>query len=178
VLVQTRRHSYLCHLLGIRNIVLAVNKMDLVGYDQGVFDAIVADYASFAQTIGITDFVAMPISGFCGNNITTGSDQTPWYTGPALIEHLETVEVDTAQGCGPPVPYAGAVGQSSQSRFPRLCGLIASGSIPSRRCRARSAVGQDQHGRADRDAGRRSRRSSRRAVDHADFRGRNRLFAR
>jgi bifunctional enzyme CysN/CysC len=129
VLVQTRRHSYLCHLLGIRNIVLAVNKMDLVGYDQGVFDAIVADYASFAQTIGITDFVAMPISGFCGNNITTGSDQTPWYTGPALIEHLETVEVDTAQGCGPPVPYAGAVGQSSQSRFPRLCGLIASGSI-------------------------------------------------
>src|SRR6195952_4203095 len=69
VLTQTRRHSYLCHLLGIRNIVLAVNKMDLVGYDQATFDTIVADYTSFARSIGIESFTAMPISGFKGDNI-------------------------------------------------------------------------------------------------------------
>ncbi|EGD59128.1 bifunctional sulfate adenylyltransferase subunit 1/adenylylsulfate kinase protein [Novosphingobium nitrogenifigens DSM 19370] len=129
VLVQTRRHSYLCHLLGIRNIVLAVNKMDLVGYDKGVFDAIVADYASFAQTIGITDFVAMPISGFCGDNITTGSDQMPWYTGPALIEHLETVEVDTARDAARPFRMPVQWVNRPNLDFRGFAGLIASGSI-------------------------------------------------
>src|SRR5712672_4125779 len=68
VLTQTRRHSYLVHLIGIRNIVLAVNKMDLIGYDEAKYDAIVADYRGFAASIGITDFVAMPISGFKGDN--------------------------------------------------------------------------------------------------------------
>ena len=66
VLAQTRRHSYLCHLLGIRNFVLAVNKMDLVGYDQDIFNAIVTDYTAFATGIGITDFNAIPMSGFRG----------------------------------------------------------------------------------------------------------------
>jgi bifunctional enzyme CysN/CysC len=94
VLTQTRRHSFLAHLIGIRNIVLAVNKMDLVGYDQKVFDDIVEDYRAFAGSIGITDFTAIPISGFKGDNITGPSDNTPWYSGPALMEHLETVEVD------------------------------------------------------------------------------------
>ena len=100
VLVQTRRHSYLAHLIGIRNIVLAVNKMDLVDYDRGTFERIVADYSDFAKTIGIDNFVAMPISGFKGDNITGPSANTPWYTGPSLIEHLETVEVgvDARQG--------------------------------------------------------------------------------
>jgi len=94
VLTQTRRHSYLAHLIGIRHIVLAVNKMDLVGYDQAVFDRIVADYAGFATNIGIEAFAAIPISGFKGDNITTApSAKTPWYEGPALIEHLETVEI-------------------------------------------------------------------------------------
>src|SRR5712672_3287645 len=68
VLTQTRRHSYLVSLMGIRNIVLAVNKMDLIGYDEAKYDAIVADYRGFAASIGITDFVAMPISGFKGDN--------------------------------------------------------------------------------------------------------------
>jgi bifunctional enzyme CysN/CysC len=96
VLTQTKRHSYLVHLLGIRNIVLAVNKMDLVGFDQEVFDKIVADYTAFARSIGVDDFVAIPISGFKGDNVTTKSPNTPWYTGPSLMEHLETVEVDTS----------------------------------------------------------------------------------
>ncbi|MCA3256088.1 MAG: sulfate adenylyltransferase subunit CysN [Alphaproteobacteria bacterium] len=95
VLVQTRRHSYLCHLLGIRHIVLAVNKMDLIGYDQARYEAIVADYAAFAEGIGIETFTPIPISGFAGDNITAPSLNTPWYCGPALMPHLETVELDT-----------------------------------------------------------------------------------
>jgi bifunctional enzyme CysN/CysC len=95
VLTQTRRHSYLAHLIGIKNIVLAVNKMDLVGYDQTVFNRIVMAYRSFASEIGITNFTAIPISGFKGDNITTLSDATPWYRGQTLIDHLETVTVDT-----------------------------------------------------------------------------------
>ena len=96
VLTQTRRHSYLAHLIGIRHIVLAVNKMDLIGYDQAKYDAIVADYSAFAASIGIEAFTAMPISGFKGDNITAPSENTPWYTGPTLMGHLETVEVNTA----------------------------------------------------------------------------------
>src|SRR5690606_16770676 len=89
VLVQTRRHSYICHLIGIKNLVLAVNKMDLVGYSQPVFDKIVDDYTRFAKSIGIESFTAMPISGFKGDNITTApSANMPWYIGPSLVEHL------------------------------------------------------------------------------------------
>ncbi|MBF5092609.1 MULTISPECIES: sulfate adenylyltransferase subunit CysN [unclassified Novosphingobium] len=94
MLTQTRRHSYLAHLIGIRHIVLAVNKMDLVDYDHAVFDGIVKDYTAFARSIGIETFVPIPISGFKGDNITALSANTPWYHGPALMEHLETVEVD------------------------------------------------------------------------------------
>ena len=94
VLTQTRRHSYLAHLIGIRHIVLAVNKMDLVDYDHAVFDGIVKDYTAFARSIGIETFVPIPISGFKGDNITALSANTPWYKGPTLMEHLETVEVD------------------------------------------------------------------------------------
>ena len=94
ILTQTRRHSYLVHLLDIKNIVLAVNKMDLVGYDQATYDQIVADYTEFAASIGITDFTAIPISGFKGDNITGPSDNTPWYDGVSLMTHLETVELD------------------------------------------------------------------------------------
>jgi len=93
VLQQTRRHSFLVHLLGIRHVVLAVNKMDLVGYDQSTFEHIVTDYRSFAQSIAIDDFTAIPISGFKGDNITALSSNTPWYSGPTLIAHLENVEV-------------------------------------------------------------------------------------
>ena len=94
VLVQTRRHSYLAKLLGIRNIVLAVNKMDLIDYDQATYEAIVADYTAFATSIGITDFTPMPISGFKGDNITDISPNTPWYAGLPLMTHLETVALD------------------------------------------------------------------------------------
>jgi bifunctional enzyme CysN/CysC len=94
VLTQTRRHSYLAHLIGIHHIVLAVNKMDLIDYDQAKYDAIVEHYRLFAKSIGITDFVDIPISGLAGDNITTRSVSTPWYRGPTLIDHLETVALD------------------------------------------------------------------------------------
>ena len=96
VLTQTRRHSFLAHLIGIKHIVLAVNKMDLVGYDKSVFDRITLAYRAFASEIGITNFTAIPISGFKGDNITALSDNTPWFKGPALIEHLENVEVGSS----------------------------------------------------------------------------------
>jgi bifunctional enzyme CysN/CysC len=94
VLTQTRRHSYLAHLIGIKSLVLAVNKMDLVGFDRSVYDAIVADYARFADSIGIKSFVPIPISSLDGDNVAAASKKTPWYTGPTMMTHLETVEID------------------------------------------------------------------------------------
>ena len=94
VLSQTKRHTYLCHLLGIKKILLAVNKMDLVHYDQVTYDAIVSDYKNFADSIGIVTFTAIPVSGFKGDNITALSNKTKWYKGPSLISYLENIEVD------------------------------------------------------------------------------------
>jgi bifunctional enzyme CysN/CysC len=94
VLTQTRRHSYLAHLIGIRRFVLAINKMDLVGYDESTFHRMAADYGAFTKETGIADFHAIPISGLVGDNITTKSNDTPWYGGPTLIEFLETVALD------------------------------------------------------------------------------------
>jgi len=94
VLTQTRRHSYLVSLLGIRKIVLAINKMDLVDYSQAVFDTIVEEYRDFAQQIGLGEFVAIPVSGLRGDNITTRSENTAWYSGPTLMGHLESVEIE------------------------------------------------------------------------------------
>src|SRR6516164_5799047 len=96
VLVQTRRHSYLVQLLGIPRIVLAVNKMDLVGYARATFDAIVADYREFAARLGLTDITPIPLSAVHGDNVVARSDRMPWHAGPTLLEHLERVEVDTA----------------------------------------------------------------------------------
>jgi bifunctional enzyme CysN/CysC len=129
VLVQTRRHSYLCHLIGIRNIVLAVNKMDLVGYDQATYDAIVKDYAEFARSIGIEQFTALPISGFAGDNITTRSPHTPWYAGPTLVDHLETVEVNAALDRDKPFRMPVQWVNRPNLDFRGFSGLIATGSV-------------------------------------------------
>ena len=129
VLTQTRRHSYLAHLIGIQNIVLAVNKMDLVDYDQAVFDGIVKDYTEFANSIGIKEFTALPISGFKGDNITGSSDNTPWYKGPALIEHLETVEVNSATDAEKPFRMPVQWVNRPNLDFRGFSGLIATGSV-------------------------------------------------
>jgi bifunctional enzyme CysN/CysC len=96
VLTQTRRHSYLAQLVGIRRFVLAVNKMDLVDYDQAAFDGITADYRAFAGQIGIADWTAIPVSGLNGDNIMSRSKATSWYDGPTLLEHLDNVPIDSA----------------------------------------------------------------------------------
>jgi bifunctional enzyme CysN/CysC len=133
VLTQTRRHSFLAHLIGIRNIVLAVNKMDLVDYSQTRFDEIVADYRAFASSIGIEDFVALPISGYMGDNITTLSDNTPWYApayfGRSLVDHLETVEVDTTRDLAKPFRMPVQWVNRPNLDFRGFAGLIASGSV-------------------------------------------------
>ncbi len=96
VLTQTRRHSYLVNLLGIRKVVVAVNKMDLVGWDQAIFDGIVAEYRDFANLIGLADFTAIPMSALDGQNITEPSAAAPWYDGPPLMRWLESIEVEDA----------------------------------------------------------------------------------
>jgi bifunctional enzyme CysN/CysC len=93
ILTQTRRHSYLVSLLGIRHVVLAVNKLDLVGYDEGTFDRIEAEYRAFAAQIGLDDIACIPISALRGDNLTEPSASTPWYAGPPIMEYLETVPV-------------------------------------------------------------------------------------
>jgi bifunctional enzyme CysN/CysC len=94
VLTQTRRHSFLVSLLGIRHVVLAVNKLDLVGYSQDIFDSIDLEYRRFATELGIKDITSIPMSALKGDNVTEPSPSIGWYTGPTLMEHLETIEVD------------------------------------------------------------------------------------
>ena len=129
VLVQTRRHSFLCHQLGIKNLVLAVNKMDLIDYDQEKFEAIVADYRKFADSIGVEDFTAIPMSGLAGDNITTRSGNTPWYDGPVLIDHLETIEVSNTASQTKPFRMSVQWVNRPNLDFRGFSGLIASGTV-------------------------------------------------
>jgi len=94
VLTQTRRHSYLVSLLGIRKVVLAINKMDLASYAQDRFEQIERDYRAFARQIGLTDIVAIPLSAVYGDNIIEHGDNMPWYAGPTLMAHLEAVPIE------------------------------------------------------------------------------------
>jgi bifunctional enzyme CysN/CysC len=129
VLTQTRRHSFLAHLIGIRHIVLAVNKMDLVDYDKTVFERILLSYRAFATEIGITHFTAIPISGFKGDNITGLSANTPWYKGPALVEHLEAVDVAAQRDAGKPFRMPVQWVNRPNLDFRGFSGLIAGGSV-------------------------------------------------
>jgi bifunctional enzyme CysN/CysC len=128
VLTQTRRHSYLVSLIGIRHVVLAVNKMDLVDWSREVFDTIVAEYREFAAQIGITDFTAIPMSALNGENITEHSSAAPWYDGPALMPWLEGVQVEDDLQSGPfrmPVQWV----NRPNLDFRGFSGLIASGTV-------------------------------------------------
>ena len=130
VLPQTRRHSFLTHLIGIKHIVLAVNKMDLVDYDQATFDRIVEDYRAFASSIGIETFTAIPISGFKGDNITSApSANTTWYGGPSLIDHLETVEIEGMAAQAKPFRMPVQWVNRPDLDFRGFSGLIASGTV-------------------------------------------------
>ncbi|MER9743503.1 sulfate adenylyltransferase subunit CysN [Mesorhizobium sp. M0187] len=128
VLRQTRRHSIIASLLGIRHIVLAVNKIDLVDFDQAVFDRIVEDYRQFSHELGFQTIVPIPMSARYGDNVTSRSGKTAWYSGPSLIEHLETISVDEAAVELPfrfPVQYV----NRPNLDFRGFAGTIASGSV-------------------------------------------------
>ena len=128
VLTQTRRHSYLVSLLGIRHIILAINKMDLVGWDQAIYEAILAEYREFAAQIGIKDFAAIPMSALRGDNITTASDAAPWYDGPPLMNLLEDLPVEDDLREKPfrmPVQWV----NRPDLDFRGFAGFIASGSV-------------------------------------------------
>ncbi len=129
VLTQTRRHSYIASLLGIRQFVLAVNKMDLVAYDKAVFDRIVADFEALLPSLpGPVHVQPIPMSALAGTNITTKAAETPWYSGPSLIDHLETVEIEDARQDGPfrmPVQWVNRPHQD----FRGFAGQIVSGRI-------------------------------------------------
>ncbi len=129
ILTQTRRHSYLAHLIGIKHLVVAVNKMDLVDYDQTVYDQIIADYAAFAEEIGIEAFTPIPISGLAGDNITSKSTHTPWYDGPALVEHLENVEVMATANQAKPLRMTVQWVNRPNLDFRGFSGQIASGTV-------------------------------------------------
>jgi len=129
VLTQTKRHSYLAHLIGIRNLVLAVNKMDLIGYDKARYDEIVAEYAAFATSIGITDFTPMPISGFKGDNISLRSETMPWYSSPTLMEHLEAVDVDVDDDQAKPFRMSVQWVNRPNLDFRGFSGQIAAGTV-------------------------------------------------
>jgi len=129
VLTQTRRHSYLANLIGVRHIVLAINKMDLVDYDQATYDRILADYRAFAKDIGITEFQAIPISGLGGDNITSHSGNTPWYDGPYLLEYLETVELDSTSDQAKPFRMPVQWVNRPNLDFRGFSGMVSTGTI-------------------------------------------------
>ena len=129
VLTQTRRHSYLAKLVGIRRFVLAVNKMDLVDYDQGAFEAITADYRVFADQIGIDKWVAIPVSGLNGDNIMSGSERTPWYSGETLLDHLDTVPIDADADAQKPLRMPVQWVNRPDQNFRGFAGQIASGAV-------------------------------------------------
>jgi len=128
VLVQTRRHSLICSLLGLRHVVLAVNKIDLAGYRADIFDRIVADYGAFAAKLGFWSIVPIPISARYGDNITRRSDNTPWYHGPALLDYLETVDV-AREATEKPFRFPVQWVNRPDLDFRGYAGTVASGSI-------------------------------------------------
>jgi sulfate adenylyltransferase subunit 1 len=128
LLTQTRRHSYLVSLVGIKQIVLAINKMDLIGFDRERFESIVSEYRQFAAPLGFTSITAIPISALNGDNIIDSSFNTPWYRGVTLMNYLETVQVEDDTETLPfrlPVQWV----NRPNLDFRGFCGTIASGSI-------------------------------------------------
>ena len=128
LLVQTRRHAIIASLLGIRYVVLAVNKIDLVGFERAVFDQIAAAFKSFAAELGFRQIVCIPISARDGDNVSAQSARTPWYAGPSLLDYLESVDVEDARADKPfrlPVQWV----NRPNADFRGFAGTIASGAL-------------------------------------------------
>ena len=128
ILTQTRRHSYIVSLFGIKEVVLAVNKMDLVGYSEAVFDEIVAEYRTFAAALGEANITCIPVSALDGDNVSVASSNMDWYPGPTLLGHLETVDVDATTASQPfrlPVQWV----NRPDLNFRGFSGTIAGGTV-------------------------------------------------
>ena len=128
LLSQTRRHAIIASLLGIRHVVLAVNKIDLVGFDRAVFEQISASFSRFAGELGFKDIKAIPMSARYGDNVSSRSERTPWYSGPHLLDYLETVDVEDDRAGKPfrmPVQWV----NRPNSDFRGFAGTIVSGSV-------------------------------------------------
>jgi len=129
VLTQTRRHSYLVSLIGIRKVVLAINKMDLVDYSQKVFDKIDEEYRAFARQIGLSDITSIPLSGLKGDNMLVASEKTPWYHGPTLMGFLETCEVDETRLQKMPLRMPVQWVNRPNLDFRGFAGIVTSGTV-------------------------------------------------
>ncbi len=128
VLTQSRRHSRIVAMMGICHVVLAVNKMDLVGYDQTVYDAIVEEYVVFSASFGFSSIQAIPLSGLDGDNVLHASARMPWYSGPSLMEYLDTVDLRDASDRGAfrmPIQWV----NRPNLDFRGLCGRLAEGTL-------------------------------------------------
>jgi len=128
VLTQTRRHSFIVSMLGVKHVVLCINKMDLMDYAQNVYNAIDEDYRTFAASLGIENVVTIPVSALEGDNVTEHSERMPWYNGPTLMDHLETVDVESDEQSKPfrmPVQWV----NRPNLDFRGFCGQIASGTV-------------------------------------------------
>ena len=128
VITQTRRHSYLVSLLGIKHVLLAVNKMDLVDFSREIFEKITADYKAFITPLGIEDIQCIPLSALDGDNVVEKSARTPWYDGPCLLEYLETVQISSDHNFTDfryPVQYV----LRPNLDFRGFCGKVASGIV-------------------------------------------------
>jgi bifunctional enzyme CysN/CysC len=129
ILTQTRRHTYLVSLLGIRHVALAINKLDLVSYSEAGFREIAADYQLFARELGLEDVVCIPVSALRGDNVVEQSKRTPWYDGPTLLEYLETVEIDEDRLRSAPMRFPVQWASRPDAEFRGFAGMIASGSV-------------------------------------------------
>lgn len=134
VLEQTRRHAAVLALLGVPRLVLAVNKIDLVGYDEGEFEVIAKEFATHASTLGypLGSVLAIPLSALRGDNVVDRSDNTPWYAGPTLLEHLETVPVDPDPHTQPfrfPVQYVIRPRTTEHPDYRGYAGQVAAGTV-------------------------------------------------
>jgi len=128
LLVQTRRHARIVSMLGVRHVVLAVNKMDMIGWDEAAFNAIVADFDVLASGLGFSSVRAIPLSALTGDNVAVRGGEAAWYRGPLLLDYLESVDVSQGEAAGPfrmPVQYV----NRPNPEFRGYCGNVASGSV-------------------------------------------------
>jgi hypothetical protein len=166
VVTQTKRHSFIVSLLGIKHVLVAVNKMDLVGFSQEVFEQIRATTSEFAARLDIPDLHFIPISALRGDNVVDPSPNMPWYQGSTLM-HFPGQRLHRLGPQPGGFPFSGPVGQPSASGFPRLLRHDRFGNHPPRRRDHGAAVAEDQPRQIDRHVRRRAGRSVRAAGRHA-----------